>query len=152
MTHNVPNPISNPMGTPESSDAALDLLLSDALGSSEDEIRPSSGFAASVMEAIEAPAAIPPPIPFPWRRALPGAVILACAMAAFIVLGIVTPATQPVSATAWNWSLSPLQTELVLGADCRRYLDGRSGRVASARSREELVAAALHASRNAAGR
>ena len=115
MTHKVPNPISNPMDTPELSNTRLDLLLSDALGSSEDEIRPSSGFAASVMEAIEAPAAIPPPIPFPWRRALPGVVILACAIAAFIVLGILTPAPRPASATAWSWSLSPLQTELCWG-------------------------------------
>ena len=33
---------------------------------SEEEILPSSGFAASVMEAVRREAVAPPPIPFPW--------------------------------------------------------------------------------------
>jgi len=40
--------------------------------SQADEILPSSGFAASVMDAVRREAAAPPPIPFPWKRALPG--------------------------------------------------------------------------------
>jgi len=43
--------------------------------SREDEIFPSSGFAASVMDAVRREAAAPPPIPFPWKRALPGMII-----------------------------------------------------------------------------
>jgi hypothetical protein len=39
--------------------------------SREEEILPSSGFAASVMDAVRREAAAPPPIPFPWKRALP---------------------------------------------------------------------------------
>ena len=39
--------------------------------SREEEIVPSSGFAASVMDAVRREAAAPPPIPFPWKRALP---------------------------------------------------------------------------------
>jgi hypothetical protein len=48
-------------------DPELDRILSK-----EEEILPSSGFAASVMEAVQREASSPPPIPFPWKRALPG--------------------------------------------------------------------------------
>jgi hypothetical protein len=44
----------------------------DRILSREDEILPSSGFAVSVMDAVRREAASPPPIPFPWKRALPG--------------------------------------------------------------------------------
>jgi hypothetical protein len=37
----------------------------------EDELMPSSGFAASVMEQVRQEAALPAPIPFPWKRAIP---------------------------------------------------------------------------------
>jgi hypothetical protein len=43
--------------------------------SREEEILPSSGFAVSVMDAVRREAAAPPPIPFPWKRALPGLVV-----------------------------------------------------------------------------
>jgi hypothetical protein len=55
---------------------------------SEEEILPSSGFAASVMEVVRREAAAPPPIPFPWKRALPGAVFAAATLIA--ILGICT--------------------------------------------------------------
>lgn len=41
----------------------------------EGEILPSSGFAASVMDVVRSEAAALPPIPFPWKRALPGMVV-----------------------------------------------------------------------------
>ncbi len=44
----------------------------DRILSTEQEIIPSSGFVASVMDAVRHDAAAPPPIPFPWKRALPG--------------------------------------------------------------------------------
>jgi hypothetical protein len=44
----------------------------DRILSAEDQIVPSSGFATSVMDAVRREAATPPPIPFPWKRALPG--------------------------------------------------------------------------------
>ena len=40
----------------------------------EDALVPSSGFLASVMERVREEAAAPAPIPFPWKRALPGAI------------------------------------------------------------------------------
>jgi hypothetical protein len=57
--------------------------------SREDEILPSSGFAASVMDAVRREAAAPPPIPFPWKRALPGLVVAALALASALVAGVV---------------------------------------------------------------
>ena len=42
----------------------------------EEEILPTSGFTAAVMEAVRREAATPQPIPFPWKRALPGAMVL----------------------------------------------------------------------------
>jgi hypothetical protein len=44
--------------------------------SSEDAILPSSGFLLAVMERVQQEAAAPEPIPFPWKRALPGLVLL----------------------------------------------------------------------------
>lgn len=49
----------------------------DRILSKEDQLIPSSGFAASVMDRIREEAAAPPPIPFPWKRAVPGIVLAA---------------------------------------------------------------------------
>jgi hypothetical protein len=57
--------------------------------SREDEILPSSGFAVSVMEAVRREATVPPPIPFPWKRALPGLVVAGSALALILVGGVV---------------------------------------------------------------
>jgi hypothetical protein len=48
----------------------------------EEDIPPSSGFHASVMEAVHREATTPPPIPFPWKRAWP-----ALAAAALVLVG-----------------------------------------------------------------
>ena len=37
----------------------------------EDELLPSSGFAASVMDRVRQEAALPAPLPFPWKKAIP---------------------------------------------------------------------------------
>jgi hypothetical protein len=39
---------------------------------SDETILPSSGFLASVMEQVEEESRVPAPIPFPWKRAVPG--------------------------------------------------------------------------------
>ena len=70
----------------------------DRILSREEEILPSSGFVASVMDAVQQEAAAPPPIPFPWKRALPGmvaaALALACVLAAGVALLVLGPAPQ----------------------------------------------------------
>jgi hypothetical protein len=79
----------------------------------DEEILPSSGFAASVMDAVRREAAVPPPIPFPWRRALP---LIAAAGAALVlvVVVLVVGITQlggegagPPSAGRWMPTLLP---------------------------------------------
>ena len=51
-------------------DDDLDRMLME-----REEIVPSSGFLASVMEAVQQEAAAPAPIPFPWKWALPGLIV-----------------------------------------------------------------------------
>jgi len=70
-------------GGDKMSDAEMDRILFR-----QDEILPSSGFAASVMEAVRREAAAPPPIPFPWKRALPFLVIAALVLAVVVVAGV----------------------------------------------------------------
>ncbi len=57
-------------------------------------IVPSAGFVSGVMEAVRREAAAPPPIPFPWLRALPA--LLAGVVA--IVIAIVKSGSEPVKA------------------------------------------------------
>jgi hypothetical protein len=49
----------------------------DEILGTEQELIPSSGFLASVMERVREEAAAPPPIPFPWKRAVPGILVAA---------------------------------------------------------------------------
>lgn len=51
----------------------------------EEEIIPSSGFVAAVMEAVESEALAPRPVPFPWKRALPGLVSVGVAFVWLVV-------------------------------------------------------------------
>jgi hypothetical protein len=51
--------------------------LLDRILATDEELVPSSGFAASVMERIREEAAAPRPIPFPWKQAVPGIVLAA---------------------------------------------------------------------------
>ena len=72
--------------TPEGdkmSEAEMDQILFR-----QDEILLSSGFTASVMEAVRREAAAPPPIPFPWKRALPFLVLAPLALLAVVVAGV----------------------------------------------------------------
>jgi hypothetical protein len=46
--------------------------LDRILSSKGDDIVPASGLIVSVMEAVRSETATPPPIPFPWKYALPG--------------------------------------------------------------------------------
>lgn len=51
---------------------ASDFDLIHRILASEEPILPSSGFLAGVMERVEEESRAPAPIPFPWKRALPG--------------------------------------------------------------------------------
>jgi hypothetical protein len=67
----------------------IDLMLAR-----NDHIVPSSGFTASVMDAITREATAPPPIPFPWRRALPGLGWCLAVIIAFLIMGL-SPSNNP---------------------------------------------------------
>jgi hypothetical protein len=43
--------------------------------SNEQPVIPSAGFATAVMDAVRRDSTVPPPIPFPWNRILPGAIV-----------------------------------------------------------------------------
>jgi len=64
---------------------AMKLGRVDAILASEEEMVPSSGFLAAVMERVSEEARMPARIPFPWKRALPGFVLIAAA----VVWGVV---------------------------------------------------------------
>jgi len=72
---------------PRPTDDAIDRLLNAHLASSED-LAPSSGFADSVMESVQAQATEPPPIAFPWSRVLPGGIAALCALLVLLVVVI----------------------------------------------------------------
>ena len=56
--------------------------------SAEEDIVPSSGFVALVMEAVHREAAATAPIPFPWKRALPGFGAWGIALVSFVTLSV----------------------------------------------------------------
>ena len=49
----------------------------DGILGAEEELAPSSGFVSAVMERVRGEAVAPKPIPFPWKRVMPGAVAAA---------------------------------------------------------------------------
>ena len=56
---------------------AMELSRTESILASEEPIVPSSGFLAAVMERVIEESAMPAPIPFPWKRAVPGFVLIA---------------------------------------------------------------------------
>ena len=121
----------------KNADRAIDCILG-----SEDELAPSSGFLAAVMERVEKEAAAPVPIPFPWLRILPG---LTLVLAAFCwgvyaladpfreALGSLTFSTPQIAVNAHNpamqaapWVAAAMGVSLFTWLLCRR-LTGRGG-------------------------
>jgi len=78
----------------------------DRILSREDEILPSSGFAVSVIDAVRYEAAAPPPIPFPWKRALPGLVVGGFVLALVFVTVVVAIAQLIRASTSAHFSMS----------------------------------------------
>jgi hypothetical protein len=94
----------------------------DRILSRDEEILPSSGFAASVMDAVRREAAVLPPIPFPWRRALPlfaAAVVALVLVVVVLVMGIPQlgreGASSP-SAGEWMPTLLPFVNAAAISA------------------------------------
>lgn len=56
--------------------------------SQTEEIVPSSGFAASVMDAVREEAERPEPIPFPWKWTLPGFAVSVLMAVVLVVRGV----------------------------------------------------------------
>jgi hypothetical protein len=79
----------------------------DRILSREDEILPSSGFAACVMDAVRREAAAPLPIPFPWKRALPGLVAAGIALALVVIAAIWAIAQSGTVTTSQPPALAP---------------------------------------------
>jgi hypothetical protein len=84
----------------------------------EEELIPSSGFLVSVMDRVQEESHRPAPIPFPWKRAIPGIILSGGvfgwgtvelvqqampAMRAFTIgqLQIAMPASRPLEAAGW---------------------------------------------------
>ncbi len=89
-------------------DDELDRILSQ-----EEEIAPSSGLTASIMGAVLQEAAAPAPIPFPWKRAIPGLAALAVALVSSLVYGILwfnKPSAEPLTTSALrSWASSTFE-------------------------------------------
>ncbi len=88
--------------------------------SKEEEILPSSGFTASVMEAVRREAATPPPIAFPWKRALPG-VVVGCATIIWLLYESVLQMNYGSNGTAHSGLVSgsvgsPLENPIIAAA------------------------------------
>jgi len=72
------NPIEpDPTQVSQTAPAKIDPSPIDAILASEEPLLPSSGFLAAVMERVEEESRPPAPLPFPWKRALPGIVLVA---------------------------------------------------------------------------
>lgn len=61
-------------------EAEAELAAMDHILASEDSLLPSSGFAAAVMVRVREEAAAPEPIPLPWKRILPGVIVIISAL------------------------------------------------------------------------
>jgi hypothetical protein len=125
---------------PPCTDADLDR----ALRLESDGILPSSGFADAVMTAVHREAAAPAPIPFPWKRALPGffaAVVALALLIAAIPTGLrsLSAVRSAPSSFAWQtlaapfahdsnglvWLLASLAFSGVCLLLCRRFVAQR---------------------------
>ena len=77
-----------------------DADIARALSSPREHILPSSGFAASVMAAIAHESVAPAPIPFPWKRALPGFAAIGVALALLIATLVSMVLSAPAAPSA----------------------------------------------------
>ena len=85
----------------------------DRILSGEEQIVPSSGFTSAVMDRLHGAALEPEPIPFPWKRALPGIVAAAMTLVGVpvVLFGLLAGGGTP-SAVAPAASVVNLETVL----------------------------------------
>ena len=69
----------------------------DRMFSAEQGIVPSANFARNVMDKVRMEATAPPPIPFPWTRALPGLIWCVLSLVGMLVTGLMRPGSQRLS-------------------------------------------------------
>ncbi len=65
------------MNRTQRNNSEMDSSPIDNILATEEELIPSSGFLASVMERVQEEARTPAPIRFPWKRAVPGILLAA---------------------------------------------------------------------------
>ena len=96
----------------------LDQNLLDRILVDQDTLLPSSGFAASVMDAIQQQVSAPAPIPFPWKWAIPGIIAVLAALVflgRFVVTTLQSMNESPAAgADLLAWLGSNSQTAVVL--------------------------------------
>jgi len=94
------------------SDDELDRMLS-----AEQGIVPSANFARNVMARVRQEAAAPAPIPFPWKRALPGLVLCVLSLAAISIAAFLRAGSQsPLEASGpsfWTSIWTGLSSDLL---------------------------------------
>jgi hypothetical protein len=84
----------------------------DRILSAEDELVPSSGFVRSVMDGVRMEASAPAPIPFPWKRALPGLLVSILSLVAMCMTAFSGPGPQRVHEVSGPSILIRLMTDL----------------------------------------
>ena len=68
----------------------------DRILSMDEDLAASPGFARNVMAAVRREASAPPPIAFPWKRALPGLVLCVLSLVAMCVRAFLRPGSPRV--------------------------------------------------------
>ena len=96
----------------ESGGSTMNDAEMDRVFSKQDGILPSSGFTASVMDAVRREAAAPAPIPFPWKRALPAVVV--AALVVIYVAGLGVALILELARGFWTTQLPPMHLSLPL--------------------------------------
>ncbi len=82
----------------------------DRILANDDELIPSSGFVASVMARIQDEVAAPAPIPFPWKRALPGVVLAGAGLG----WGVVEVSRQAIAAAQTTHAVTVTIPDMVV--------------------------------------
>jgi hypothetical protein len=105
----------NSPGRTAHTDNELDRILLE-----QDLLLPTSGFAASVMDAIQQESAAPAPNPFPWKWAFPGIAAIGTGVVILCRLAVNTfesmQQSLPAGTNWWTWLHSSAQQTIILRA------------------------------------